>query len=182
MLSIQAFKKTEELTSNIVIDYKIKTAPIPIEEIIKKIGLNIFEYNLGDDVSGVLVITNNQGTIGYNPKDNYLRQRFTMAHELGHFVMHKENAANELFVDKDFLFKKFRNANTYTPLEKRQEQEANAFAAALLMPKSFIDFEMDKEELSALTEVELVSELARRFKVSEVAMSYRLANLNSYFG
>lgn len=179
MLSIQAFRKAETLAAKIIADAGIHSPPVPIESILSENGINIIEYNLGNDISGVLFVREGKGVIGYNPKDSLARIRFTIAHEYGHFLLHKEG--HELFVDKDFLFKKFRNANSYTDAEKRQEQEANAFAAALLMPKFLLDAEMEKSELSDFSESELVSILAKKFKVSDVAMSYRIANLNSYF-
>lgn len=177
-LSKSSFKKSEDCASAILMRYEISKAPVPVEEIIEKEGLKIVEYNLGEDISGVLIINDSLGTIGINPKDNYFRQRFSMAHELGHYLLHKQS--NELFVDKDFIVKYRHTNRNYSVSEKRQEQEANAFAAALLMPADYIEAEMENDELSELAEIELISQLANKFKVSEAAMSYRFANLNTY--
>lgn len=177
-LSKKTYQRSESEANNLLAKCGISRAPVPVDEIAFKLGLNVVPYNLGDDISGVLIMKDDRGSIGINPKDHFYRQRFSIAHELGHFVLHRK--PNGLFVDKDFLVK-YRYANqNYTESEKKQEQEANAFAAALLMPIEFIRIEMQKEELTNCTETELISKLASKFKVSEVAMSYRFANLNSY--
>lgn len=73
-----------------------------------------------------------KGTIGFNPTESKTRQRFTIAHELGHFELHKQDSG--LFVDKEFKML-FRDQNSSSG-EIRKEQEANAFAAAILMPEN----------------------------------------------
>lgn len=180
MLTASSFNKSEEQANLILSNFKIKQAPTPVEEIAHKLNINVIEYNLGDSASGVLFINKEMATIGYNPQDPIARRRFTIAHELGHYIMHRD--FNNLFVDKDFMIKKFRNSNSsYTAKEYRQEQEANAFAAALLMPKHLIEVEMVKEDIYDLNEMELITQLAKKFQVSIAAISFRLANLNIYF-
>jgi Zn-dependent peptidase ImmA (M78 family) len=139
--------------------------------------LQLLEYNLGEETSGVLVVENGKGSIGYNPKDSYVRRRFTVAHELGHYVLHSNS--NHLFVDNFFLIK-FRANNIYTKDEYWQEQEANAFAAALLMPEEFVNKELIDKNISNIDEGDFIEKLARKFEVSIPAMSFRLANLNTF--
>ncbi len=177
MLTNTAYFKCETVANRIIDERNVLKAPIPIFDIVKAMDLQVLEFNLGEETSGALVIENGKGSIGYNPKDAYVRRRFTVAHELGHYVLHGNS--NELFVDNFFLMK-FRKNNSYTKEEYWQEQEANAFAAALLMPEKFIDTEMLKEEFHGLDETELITKLARKFEVSIPAMSYRLTNLNIF--
>ncbi|GAB1254581.1 ImmA/IrrE family metallo-endopeptidase [Desulfovibrio falkowii] len=97
--------------------------------------------------------------ITYNPNESIVRQRFTIAHELGHHVL--GHGAQ----DRD------TPANFMMPNNSLLEKDANTFAAQLLMPKDF---------LKAVIEVRLVRDiatLASMFKVSKPAMSYRLRNL-----
>ncbi|WP_460881211.1 ImmA/IrrE family metallo-endopeptidase [Pontibacter rugosus] len=77
--------------------------------------------------------------MGYNPVESVVRQRFTIAHELGHFVLHQKYS--ELFIDKEKPL--FRNQESSTGEHKR-EKEANAFAAAILMPQFLIFQEATK--------------------------------------
>ena len=181
MTFIERVNQLESLAFKIISDLKIKKPPIDIKKIVTKLGLDLVDYNLGGEASGILVITNNKGTIGCNPADNQQRQRFTIAHELGHYLLHK--SSSELFVDKDFLVK-YRNStssNSYTPAELRHESEANAFAAALLMPRSFIEEYMKKKEFEKLDESQLIKKLAKEFDVSDLAMTYRLSNFNTNY-
>ncbi len=170
----------EALAFEIIRDLEIKKPPINIKKVVKKFGLELSPLDLkAADVSGVLVISKNSGTIGFNPNEHILRQRFTIAHELGHYLLHK--TTSELFVDRDFLVKYRNTKNTYTATEYLQEQEANAFAASLLMPKKYIDEKLAKKEYLELSESSLINKLAKDFKVSTPAMTYRLSNLNSNY-
>lgn len=157
---------------------KITSPSVPIESIIRNRGLDVIPYDLGDGVSGTLVVENNKGFIGYNPFESKTRQRFTMAHELGHYLLHTKKAnTSKIFVDMSFIVK-YRGSKNYTSAEWKQEQEANSFAAALLMPLKFISAELEKKENQKLGEVELIETLAKTFDVSVPAMTFRLNNIN----
>lgn len=156
-------------------------APIPIKQVAMMCGAVVVPYELGEEVSGVLVVEGNKGTIGYNNSNSRVRQRFTIAHELGHLMQHVDfnNNPKEFFVDKDFIVK-FRSDKKYSPREITQEREANAFAAAILMPQKFIMDELKKSKYRGLNENSLIEHLARVFEVSVPAMTYRLSDLNIY--
>lgn len=168
-----------EKQANALIDLSNVIAPaVPIKEIIRKRGLDVIPYDLGDGVSGTLVVENSKGFIGYNPHESKTRQRFTMAHELGHYLLHLKNPNSpKIFVDMSFIVK-YRGSKNYTHAEWQQEQEANAFAAALLMPLKFIKNELEKKENQKFGEVELIENLAKTFNVSVPAMTFRLNNIN----
>ncbi len=172
--------KIEQQVSELLREAKITQAPVSVEHIAKTQGAAVVPYELGEEVSGVLVVEEHKGTIGYNSIHPKNRQRFTIAHELGHLVLHvSKNKPKELFVDKDFIVK-WRYNKIYSPKEFQHEQEANAFAAALLMPKEFLINEMQKEKFKELTETRLIEELAKVFNVSIQAMTYRFADLNKF--
>ena len=168
-------KRIERLTTKILEELKIEKLPIPIHKIAEFRGLIIKPYDLGEDVSGVLVIEGGKGIIGFNPNESTVRQRFTIAHELGHYELHKDG--NELFVDKDFKVL-FRNHNS-SKGEIIKEQEANAFAAALLMPEHFVRKEIEKYSFD-LTNENSMKKLAKTFNVSVPAMTYRISNLGLF--
>src|ERR1044072_4216079 len=62
--------------------------PINIDKIIKSQGLKLVPYD-EDGVSGILMIEQNNTTIAYAQHESPKRQRFTKAHELGHFMLHR---------------------------------------------------------------------------------------------
>ena len=172
------YKKIENQVDKLINDQGIKELPIPIEKIARAHGAEVLAFDL-KEASGMLVLSKNKkGTIGFNPSQSKGRQRFTIAHELGHYLLHSD-ANKELFVDRDLIIK-FRGEITYTPAELKQESEANAFAAAVLMPKSFLVHELKNKKYKELTENELIDELAKSFEVSALAMTYRLKDLNMF--
>jgi Zn-dependent peptidase ImmA (M78 family) len=154
--------------------------PIPIEIIARSQKVDVIPYELGDEVSGMLVINKDSGVIGYNSKHSKGRQRFTIAHEFGHYILHR--SLKELFVDKDFIVIKYRSNKEYSAIEMKHEREANAFAASILMPEHLIKAEIEKKEMKMLTENELIEKLANIFEVSVPAMTFRLSELNIFNG
>jgi Zn-dependent peptidase ImmA (M78 family) len=168
-------RKIEKMTSRILADLKIDKLPIPVNKIAEQRGLKIKPYDLGRDVSGILVIENDKGTIGFNPTESTVRQRFTIAHELGHYELHKDG--EELFVDKSFKVL-FRDQNSGAG-EDRKELEANAFAAALLMPEKLVRKEITKNSFD-LSDEDSMKKLAKAFHVSVPAMTFRISNLGLF--
>ncbi len=147
--------------------------PINIESIAKSRGILIKPYPLGDDVSGLLAIENGKAVIGVNHTESKVRRRFTIAHELGHYELHREEG--KLFVDKNFkMFRSQTSGNT--PHNQRLEQEANAFAAAILMPEALVKQEAAKLEFDLGSE-EAIQILSKKFDVSSTAMCIRLSKL-----
>ena len=102
--------------------------------------------------------------------DVLARRRFTAAHELGHFVLHKDRMAG-FIADADISETDEANGD--------MEREANRFAAELLMPKEVIEAraeELEKEH-GACPRVVLAYRLASELLVSREAMRYRLKTL-----
>ena len=145
--------------------------PVPLELVAHRIGLAVDQVPLGDDISGVLVVTGDKGSIGVNRDHPEPRRRFTVAHEIGHFVLHRSQ--RDLFIDKSFVA--FRDTTSSAGID-RAEIQANQFAAALLMPAALVQQELRRHAESIVTE-DVIDRLAERFEVSSQAMMYRLINL-----
>lgn len=148
------------------------TLPIKIEDIAKSRGLLIVPYALGDDVSGLLAIQNGVGTIGYNQTEPKVRRRFTIAHELGHYELHRDKS--DLFVDKEFIYRSLNSGNT--AVNQQMEQEANLFASGILMPTDLVRKEVESKNID-LTSEDTIKQLAKLFEVSTTAMSIRISSL-----
>lgn len=149
-------------------------APIRVDEIAKRRGLRVIPYALEENISGMLIIKEGKGTIAYQQSESAVRRRFTIAHELGHYELHSDRSS--LFLDKQFNVL-FRSQVTEETLEKqRLEQEANAFAAALLMPETLLKKEIALKQFDFGNE-NSIKELAKKFNVSSIAMYYRITNL-----
>jgi Zn-dependent peptidase ImmA (M78 family) len=148
--------------------------PVPVEKVARYLGLRLERADLGDDVSGVLVVQKGKGTVGFNDLQHPVRQRFTIAHEIGHFVLH--HSVRDVFIDKQYVAVYKRDANS-SQGEYKYEVEANRFAAALLMPESLVHQVIRAYQFDLGDEVALKA-LADTFAVSAQAMSIRLAQLN----
>ena len=148
-------------------------APVRVEDMADACGSVEIRYRSFDgDLSG-MVYRHSDGSIviGVNSTHSVFRQRFTIAHELGHVLMHKDE---DLHVDDGQVIG-LRNEESSKAIQPK-EIEANAFAAELLMPETFLRPRV--EELPPDLEWdEAVELLAREFQVSTVAMTYRLTNL-----
>lgn len=170
-------KSIENHAQRILEEMNIKRPAVNVDKIAKERGLKVIPYELGDDVSGVLYVDKGKGTIGYNPNESEVRRRFTIAHELGHYELHRLN--KEIFVDngkKQFnaLFRDHRSSKG----EDIIEQEANAFAAALLMPRNLLIKEIEKRDIDLSSDDDdVIRDLAQKFQVSVQAMTIRIGNL-----
>jgi len=110
--------------------------------------------------------------IGVNQDDSPARQRFTIAHELGHLCLHP---GQPLRVDRSA---RVNLRATGDDGRGGEEREANWFAAELLMPEQMVrEVAAHMAQRRQLSDDSLVGALADSFQVSRVAMGYRLFNL-----
>lgn len=166
-------EQIEQQAEKVLRDTKAWQVPVPIDVVARGLSLKAEASDLGDDISGLLVVEKGRGAIGYNSTHARVRQRFTVAHEIGHYVMHVKNSTHSrLFIDKYVAFRDDESSagNDW------EEVEANALGAALLMPARLVRDEIKKRKLDLDDEDDL-SALAKQFLVSTSAMSYRLVNL-----
>ena len=105
----------------------INSPPLPIIDIAKNYGLEVEVVNLPDrDISGFIDFENK--IIYVNSTDSSEHQRFTIAHELGHWILHKDKIESNPSITIVHR-KPIRGKTEYI------EKEANCFAANLLVPK-----------------------------------------------
>lgn len=162
------YSRIERFVETILMEHKIVKPSVPIEKLAKKSQVNLKFGDLGD-VSGLLVRTGNSATIGINDQHPPTRQRFTIAHEYAHFLLHAGISAH---CDRDYRVN-YRSAES-SQATNIEEIEANFFAASILMPRTFLDAD---EAVLALDNDREVYRLAKRYDVSRHAMSLRLVNL-----
>lgn len=151
--------------------FLFESLPINLGELIRKEGISVINYPFEDDISGVLVIEEDNVTIGVNKKSSNVRKRFTLAHELGHFKLHTQKS--KMFMDNVFFRKK---SEGYTSKEEKIEKEANYFAANILMPEHLVRKEIAELKCDLHDDATIAS-LANKFEVSSSAMTFRLINL-----
>lgn len=129
-------------------------------------------------LDGKISIENNEPLIWSNPMKVTIeeRKRFTLAHELGHFLLHiaplNDLSRAKPFEDSSITFNRDDNWD-------HKEMEANSFASQILMPSVMVTSETKKilENHPEISKIKLLEELAEIFFVSNTAMKYRLKGM-----
>jgi Zn-dependent peptidase ImmA (M78 family) len=161
-------EKVESKAEKILEALNIKTIPVPVEDIASKLNIKISRAP-SSEFSGMLIRKNGHALIGINDDESTSRQRFTIAHELGHYFLHTKK---DTFIE----YTEYRD-NKKEIMRTVPERQANMFAAALLMPRTYLEKDFKIIAKKGFTEDELEI-LAEKYQVSEDAMRFRLMNLN----
>lgn len=170
----------EDIAKTTLKESGMDIVPINIGEVAKTLGLKLKPFPFEDDISGTLIIENDHAIIGYNQFESKVRIRYTIAHEISHYILHKDKSS--VFLDKSFQVQSRSNVHFRSQASKnseevqKMEREANALAAALLMPSHLMAKETKKIDFDLGSE-KAIKYLARLFDVSTQAMTYRLSNL-----
>jgi len=164
----------EETAEKLLADLGISEIPVPVEAVATSQGMTVTRLRSEGSESGFAMSRGSVQVIGVNKSHSFKRQRFTIAHEIGHLLMHHQ-AGDSLIVDNTVRVN-FRD-DLSSLATNEQEIEANAFAAALLMPRSLVLREVRAAYSPSTNYNQLVTDLARRFNVSAEAMGFRLLNL-----
>ena len=145
-------------------DNFITEPPVPVIELAKRQGLDVVfvEHDAFDNVSGFIDFDSRE--IVVNAKESIGRQAFTIAHEIGHWVLHREKL--EANKELSIVYRRAIAAD-----KEPIEQEANAFAAELLVPR-----EMLRAYFGVPSSI-----VAKAFGVSEDVVGYRRSLEKSYW-
>lgn len=160
-------------------DLGVRAPPVPVDRIARNLGAQLRYSPLDEQLSGMIYISGQTPIIGINSLHHPNRQRFSIAHEVAHLVLHRQQLIpGKVHVDKEFKvqFMTLNRDETSALGTDRIEIEANQFAAELLMPTAwFLDalgnkpFDIDNEGP--------IEELAKKFRVSRQALDFRFRNL-----
>ncbi len=146
-------------------------APIDVTALANDLGLSVYDDDdLRPGVSGMIARdfageSESGFIISVNSSEHYLRRRFTVAHEIAHFLLHRNRIGDGIFDDAMYRSDKMNSA---------EEFEANNMAADLLMPRSLVLAEVQKG-------ISDTARLAHHFQVSEPAMRVRMRYLYHTF-
>lgn len=174
------YKKIDEKARDMLTRAEAFVQPIDLNRILEKLKLELKLAPMEEEYSGFLAV--DERVIVINRQHPKTRQRFTIAHEIGHYHLHRSRQASNVFIDRAVYFRSDREVyfrdNQFGEADHRMELEANAYAAGLLMPQQlldrYIDQHADDVDLSKAAGIRM---LADEFEVSRAAMEYRLQNL-----
>lgn len=154
----------------------VTTAPVPLDAIAEQLGLLVLEAPL-IGLEGCLVTDGDTGGILLNSSmPDARRRRYTFAHEIGHYILHRRpptdgradmitsgNKDGEIFNFSD------PEGEIFHP-KSRQEHEASAFASYLLMPPALLPTEFGRD----VPCFEMAEDVSDQFDVSLMAVLRRL--------
>ena len=155
-------------------EHQVRQAPVDVESIARDRGATVHKGVVQENVSGFLFRDTRTGSaiIGVNIDQQENRQRFTIAHELGHFLLHSSEGVH---VDHTFVVK--LRSELSSEGVNSEEIEANLFAAELLMPECLVKDDVLNLEDWDLTDEKEIKALASKYRVSVQAMTIRLTHL-----
>jgi Zn-dependent peptidase ImmA (M78 family) len=143
----------------------MRSAPVDVEKLARALGMTVRRELLPNDISGKIECEANGGpcTITVNARHPDTRQRFTLAHEIAHFILHRD-AIGDGIIDNGM----YRSGKS-----EKIERQANQYAAEILMPWKLV---IERYRAGKMTP----SDLARDFEVSPAVAEIRLKELRSY--
>lgn len=161
----------EQRATQILRDHNLLGIPVDPLKVARALGIKVMNAVFSDpSKSGVVTKRGNTFSIFLNTNEPPDRKRFTIAHEIGHGLLHMNIDEESEFVDNDDNFRATEMSDTeaWTD-ERRREWEANAFAAALLINEELLRQKWQDNKDPNI--------LAWMFQVSPTAMIVRLTQI-----
>ena len=153
------YKRVKEVVSGIIDNNFITQPPVNAKKIAENSGLVVLFVDFPEKLAEVAGFLDFQSkTIYVNSDDEPFRQNFTIAHELGHWFLHKNRVS-----EYQLLMRKPIGGET-SPLEK----EANFFASSLLVTADML--------LNCRLQNMSNSDIAKKFKVTKAVIDLRIAD------
>lgn len=145
-------------------EFGVIAPAVPVEDLVRALGIDLV-LTPGLAASGEVAVHDGQAVIRVRQPEPRTRQRFTIAHELGHLLLHEPGASQDGVWFRD---QKFSNFNGF-------EAQANKFASELLMPEFLVRpaAELCRFRVGALAEMFLVSEIAMRLRMDRLGLLRR---------
>jgi Zn-dependent peptidase ImmA (M78 family) len=170
----------QAIASEIVRQNPALPIPVPIEEIAKASGILEIKELTSDGFEGMLLsnIEKSEGIVFVNKNRPWQRQRFTIGHELGHFLLPSHRQLNGDALRFQCTPKDMQTYSSgYSDLRLEWEVQANEFSAEMLMPRSRF-----REQLKRKNEPNLqhLNTLATNFNTSVEATARRYLALNDH--
>lgn len=167
-------RKVIEALRNFFPELDIGRVVDDIESSIEEFGIKVFYSDMKDleqdgrSISGFARVNTKNGRpeIVINGNESLARQRFTMAHELGHIILHWKWLPGKT-IENDLYEVTYRKDIGYSTQEKVRERQANEFAAEFLLPLESVKNRIEMYKKLGVFDKSLVeSSLVDTFKVS----------------
>jgi len=146
------------------IDEYLSEHPVKLGAIAKRLGVKVLLSTLPRGTSGQISQEDGEFVIRINRHEARHRQRFTLAHELAHFLLHRDRIVEKGVWSENILLRSGQPAEI--------EYEANRLASDLIIPPA--QLAKATAEYSGPMTDGIIDGLARRFGVSAAAMEIKL--------
>lgn len=167
-------KKAKETLAKV--EYNDNADAIDVISVAKKLGFIVANAGLSEDMDGFIIVEEGENDIlgihtdkliGVNASKGLDWKRFTIAHEIGHFILHYDrDAVNGMYAHREHV--KGKNET---------ENEADFFAANLLMPREKFLQKYDELKIKGLSIDEMIILLADKFGVTQPTIKRRFEEL-----
>ena len=159
------YKNSRDAAWEMLIKHNVSALPVSVSKICKRERIKLLSYNEGKEIIEKLQLTdhtvNDAFSIGrrifFSDETSLERQRFSIAHELGHIILHE-----------------YEGATVYnreiSPEDAPLESEANVFASRLLAPLCVLHFVgvQSAEEISKLCSISITAAKIRHERLCEI--------------
>ena len=151
-----------------IVERYLLEVPVRLGAMARELGLKVKLSTMKPGVSGMIVKIEDEYIVKVNRHETRERQRYTLAHEISHFLLHRQTIdASSVGIVDNVLYR--------SGAPEKLEYEANRLAADIVMPNALITETF--ESLGTLVSEEVVDHMARIFQVSKVAMEIRLTTI-----
>jgi len=165
MIENPRYSHAARVAQKLLADIDAKNPPININQILTNLGIKLLPYHFPEKISAVLLKEGHMIVVGVNESHHPNRQRFSIAHEIGHYML---GHYRDIYVD-DAAISEGQFDVSENEHSKVQEQEANHFASELLMPSAMLKQDFQK--------ISNIDEIAKLYKVSKDALWIKLLKL-----
>jgi len=138
--------------------------PVDVASLAAELGIPVERVPMDNAISGKLTNHGDRMSISVNSRHSRTRQRFTIAHEIGHAILHNYLIGEGITDNAAYRANGVAGNPNIGP---REETEANKFASSLLMPAEAI-IELQNQELNR-------EQMAQALDVSPSALDVRLS-------
>lgn len=136
--------------------------PVEVGAIAKSFGISVLKSTMPGSISGEIRETSGKVTIKVNRHDIKERQRFTIAHEIAHFLLHRDRLSSG--ITDDVLYR--------SKLTDDLERQANRLAADIIMPSTLIQSALSN--LATLKQEDKLKKISELAQVSLAAVKIRI--------
>ena len=162
------FRNLPKATLDVIAPF-LSEKPVPLGKIANRLGIRVKVSPMDRGISGqISKAEDGIYEIRINKFETRSRQRYTLSHEIAHFLLHKHLIDENNGIQDNILLR--------SGLPQKVEYEANRLAADLVMPEDSVTKDADRLSVNGAVTDQVIEKLAAEWGVSKSAMEIKLGN------